>query len=579
MQTTQWEHGLTENEILDLMQQAMEIEGLIFGSDDLPLHIGKTKYVKTDNRSVKKRKARSGWYSVYLGEFPCVKFGWMHGDNPSFTWKLFDYMKQHKKVTAFHQLSEEEQLKKELQRKKQYRLNKESEKEDFLFSRALSVIEAYRVKPLSQNHPYLIKKKFHINECQNVFSYNQTPFTVKEIKTILSENFPEYLKRSSRILKLMDYQEDNIKFRGDNLILFGQTIDNQICMYQLIFNKKNKANKDKHFPSSIIKHQSYHRIGKPFHAHLTEQPKGVILCEGWATGISLNRFLTNRVSILVCWDCHNMLAVAKKIRATFSTCKIYIANDNDHTKTIESNAGYQGALRVCNAVGGYIVSPPFDSKKQSHKDLSDWNDFENLMSSDFNLDLPQIRKYFIQAMNKAKYRPPILQVEHHKLIKQQAEQNVITFTQETIEVFKELGQLPFSLFYVKTLLAAPSGKLGADYLEYEKLLLINSTKILCLDELDLDNYYRIYDLYEKSSSHLQEMMNFQKRVIAVINFIHEHQTQVLLKNEKLKIAFQILMNKKQKNLKDLSTTMEKILLIFFNEILVEQALASYRAKF
>ncbi|MEX5523342.1 hypothetical protein, partial [Bacillus cereus] len=134
-------------------------------------------------------------------------------------------------------------------------------------SKALSLVELYRAKPL-RLHPYIQKKQFTLAESHNVFIYNQTPFSSEEIKFILKTHFPDFLRRGSNINKLLEYQRDHIEFRGNNLIIFGQTIHNQICMYQLIFNKKNKLGKDKHFPKNIIKHKTYHAIGMPFHKNL-----------------------------------------------------------------------------------------------------------------------------------------------------------------------------------------------------------------------------------------------------------------------------------------------------------------------
>lgn len=382
----------TDAEIQDLFLAAMQREGLIFEDKDLPIRMdGKTRYVKVANRSARNRNNRSGWYNGRLGDFPGGKFGWMHGENPEFSWSLYRHVKENGGV-QFAVLSEEEVLERQKRREQEERNRKREEMRRFQFSKALTIIEWARSLPLVP-HPYTTSKNFSIEECSPyVRIYNRNPYNAKELEQILAEHFPEYNKPSN-IRKLLNYQAEHITYRGFNLIMKGELIDGTPLMFQLIFNKKNKNGKNKHFPRDLIKQNTFLRVGKP----LDENTSEVIICEGWATGMSLLRYTQGQATILIAWDSGNMQAVAKEIRHKYKHCKIYSASDNDHTKPDEKNAGLNGALKLCHAVGAYIVMPAFDSSDPAQNELSDWNDIDNLYPP------PVSSAQFFNAMQNARY--------------------------------------------------------------------------------------------------------------------------------------------------------------------------------
>lgn len=374
MQARKFTHHFRDSEIEDLFQRAMEAEGLIFKGKDTPIRMdGKKHYVCVSNRSKGNHNSRSGWYIGHLGDFPCGTFGWYHGKQPLFKWSLYQHIKDNNggKI-QYEVLSEQEAADKEKQRAREERRRQQEIKDQFNLSKALSIIEWERAYNLT-THPYIESKNFSIEECQPYCRiFNRHPYTKPEIEKILDQHFPEYNKPSS-IRKLLDYQAENLEFRGFNILIRGYLLDNTPQSLQLIFDKKNKSGKNKLFLKGLNKHKTSLCIGKPIDPE--KPPTHVIICEGFATGISLSRITQNKIPILVAWDSGNMRAVAIEVRQSHPATKIYSANDNDHTKP-EQNAGVLGGLKVCHAVGGYQVTPPFDSCNPAHEPLSDWNDFD-----------------------------------------------------------------------------------------------------------------------------------------------------------------------------------------------------------
>ena len=368
---TQWQHNLSDYQIDEIFQREMTNAGLDFRSDDLPLKVdGKTHYVRCTGRSAKNRNSKSGWYCAHYGVYPKVSFGWLHGKKPTFLFSLYEYMRDsgHTKRKV---LTEEEIEQQEKERLKKIRLREIQEKELNDFSRALTIIEYVRSTSLSRTTAYIESKRFNLSECQStVRVYNRNNYTPQELRLILDEHCPAY-NTSANIRKLMTYQEEHIKYRGDNLLVVGQTLDEQFVMFQLIFNKRAKNGKNKHFPKNTVKHNTFTLLGDP----VNKNTKLVIICEGWATGISIKK-MHPEATVLIAWDSGNMVAVAMQIRARYPKCKIYSANDNDHTKPDDDNAGMLSGEKLASMMGAYIIPPPFDSNDPLQADWSDWNDID-----------------------------------------------------------------------------------------------------------------------------------------------------------------------------------------------------------
>lgn len=395
-------HDLHDAEVMDIFLREMQINGLCFDGKDLPLIMdGKTRYVKVLGRSKGKKNSRSGWYNGHLGDFPNGKFGWLHGKAPTYSWSLYNHFKNNSIETKFTRLSDEEVEQEKKKLAQQEKLRKIEEKRNFDFSKALTLIEYHRSNPLKQ-HPYLNRKKLKISDCVGKLRiYNQSNFSYQEAKDILTEHFKEYVNQRN-LEKLMDYQEKNIKYRGFNLIAFGERLSGELCMFQLIFNQKSKTTgKDKHFPEGLIKINSFYLIGEP----ITSDTKFVIICEGLATAISIHLLSDKNISILAAWDAGNIMNVARQIRIEFPTINIFIASDNDHAKPDDENTGIIYAKRTCQLIKGYMIPPEFSDQIPNYLELSDWDDIRFFMPFD------QARNLFLNKLSNptfipALYEPP-----------------------------------------------------------------------------------------------------------------------------------------------------------------------------
>lgn len=470
-------------EVMDLFLKEMELQGLVFDGVDLPIRMdGKTRYVKVSGRSRRKTHHRSGWYIGHLGDFPVGKFGWMHGDNPTFSWSLYEYMKDRNggKI-EYVTLSPEELEKERLEKERQRKLQLIEERNRYNFSKALATLEYYRSLPL-RPHPYLHIKKINIAECSSdVRIYNQTPYTRDEIKTILGEHFPEYVTESN-IRKLLDYQTQEISYRGFNLLIVGRNIDDEILMFQLIFDKKSKkTDKNKHFPKGLIKQNTFHTIG----AKITAKTKKVLLCEGWATGISLFRLTKGRIPIVIAWDSGNMNSVAKVLRKHAYDCDIYSANDNDHTKPPQKNAGILGGLKTGNAVGAYMLNPRFDSSDENQENWSDWNDI------DLNYDFQSAQSMLVEQFKNAEYIPAQY-LENVELLSEGSYFNDFEFLDFDLST---VNQIEFNLNWITLIKLISRGLMSCNYTVEEQLALYKKEHLITQEKyIDLaPSFLREYD--------------------------------------------------------------------------------------
>lgn len=106
------------------------------------------------------------------------------------------------------------------------------------------------------------------------------------------------------------------------------------------------------------------RLGGLFHA-IGEPTEEIIICEGYATGASLNT--ATGLLVLCAMSAGNLEAVAKAVRAAYPGKKIFIAADND-VKT-PGNPGLTAAKKAAQAVGGFLAVPPI---------AGDFNDLANM---------------------------------------------------------------------------------------------------------------------------------------------------------------------------------------------------------
>ena len=100
-----------------------------------------------------------------------------------------------------------------------------------------------------------------------------------------------------------------------------------------------------------------------------EQPKQVVICEGWATGAALAED-NPAAQVLAAIDAGNLKPVARSVRRRWPDVLITIAGDDDRL-TI-GNPGRTKATEAATAVGGQVAFPQWP--EGTPESLSDFND-------------------------------------------------------------------------------------------------------------------------------------------------------------------------------------------------------------
>ena len=92
----------------------------------------------------------------------------------------------------------------------------------------------------------------------------------------------------------------------------------------------------------------YYAIGRPDDA--------LLLCEGYATAATIHQ-ATGR-AVAVCFNCGNLVAVARELRAKFPQLRFVIAADND--VGTPGNPGLTAAHQAAKAIGARVAYPTFE---------------------------------------------------------------------------------------------------------------------------------------------------------------------------------------------------------------------------
>ena len=107
-------------------------------------------------------------------------------------------------------------------------------------------------------------------------------------------------------------------------------------------------------------------------------PAVILICEGWATGVSIYLAVNQSIPVFVAFNAGNLLDVGQVVRQRYPNARIlFCADDDTATATqmrqadidkgnkpkdlIEYNAGIREATKAAQAVGGEIVIPNFDN--------------------------------------------------------------------------------------------------------------------------------------------------------------------------------------------------------------------------
>ncbi|WP_350576326.1 VapE domain-containing protein [Pseudomonas sp. HY2-MNA-CIBAN-0224] len=146
----------------------------------------------------------------------------------------------------------------------------------------------------------------------------------------------------------------------------------QIVGLQVIFPEKQESTgRDKsYWPYGMSKEGAFHLIGPH-----PEPGAPVLVCEGYATGASLN--MATSLTVAIAFDAGNLLAVCKLMRDRFAGCPLIICRDDDWKTKRPSgepwNPGEEKGSNAALVVGGQVVGPIFSGEREIK-----WTDFNDL---------------------------------------------------------------------------------------------------------------------------------------------------------------------------------------------------------
>lgn len=156
---------------------------------------------------------------------------------------------------------------------------------------------------------------------------------------------------------------DGVRQDQGNLIIPLYNVDGEMRGFQAIAPDGTKA-----FAQGIEKGGNFHMIGADL------SPKEIVICEGYATGVSLHE--ATDCTVAVAFDSGNLKRVAEKIRERHPNAAITICADNDHAAQRDGkpyNTGLEKAKEAALAVQGKVKVPLFN-KSEQEKGYTDFND-------------------------------------------------------------------------------------------------------------------------------------------------------------------------------------------------------------
>lgn len=137
---------------------------------------------------------------------------------------------------------------------------------------------------------------------------------------------------------------------------------------------------------------------KGVYAVIGDRTDTLLLCEGWATGATLNE--ATQLQTYIALDSGNLLHVARELRKANPLARIVICADNDQYKKV--NAGIRSATKAAIAIDADMVYPKFKNTKEKPTDFNDlynecgsYDDIYNIVVSH-----PTFTKQFNHSVTK-----------------------------------------------------------------------------------------------------------------------------------------------------------------------------------
>ncbi|MGE8346615.1 toprim domain-containing protein, partial [Pseudomonas helleri] len=178
---------------------------------------------------------------------------------------------------------------------------------------------------------------------------------------------------------------------GALLVPMSNALD-QIVGLQVIYPEKQQdTGRDKsYWPYGMSKEGAFHLIGPH-----PEPGEPVLVCEGYATGVSLH--MATSLAVAIAFDAGNLSVVAKAMRERFPGRALIVCRDDDwKTKRPNGEPWNPGEEKGSNAaliVGGQVVGPVFSGER----DIK-WTDFNDLHCAE---GLDAVRRQVLSVV-----RPP-----------------------------------------------------------------------------------------------------------------------------------------------------------------------------
>ena len=112
------------------------------------------------------------------------------------------------------------------------------------------------------------------------------------------------------------------------------------------------------------------KVESGFHLIGGEIETEVIICEGFATGVTVHRAI--KKPVVIAFNAGNLLPVAKEIRLAYPDIKITVCADNDRHHEDGKNPGVEKATKAAMICHGSLVVPEFQGEQGT-----DFNDLES----------------------------------------------------------------------------------------------------------------------------------------------------------------------------------------------------------
>ncbi len=258
-----------------------------------------------------KRNDLAGWYCFHIDGIPAGIFGdWRIGQETIWVANIG------RSLTFQEQEINKQRIKAASEERQKERMI-DAEKARVSASSLVS-----RANDASCNHPYLVAKKV-------------APHGIKQWKNML-------------VIPMYD-------------------IDGILHNVQYIFWSDDEKKFEKRFKKGGRKSGCFFPIGD------LNNPKIIYVCEGFATGVSINE--ATGMLVIVAFDSGNLLPVVQAVRGKYVDVRIVVCADDDWKSV--ANVGVIKATKAAEAVGGSVVVPRFPDESRGEKD-TDFNDLELL---------------------------------------------------------------------------------------------------------------------------------------------------------------------------------------------------------